>query len=95
MLSDQNEERIKGFIYSHEPDRVILFGQNRATFRGRNGVYALKFVSDEWECNCNMWGRLPHSDGPCWCRHTLALERMLSEVQEGNILLTQAACVLM
>lgn len=93
MLSDQNEERIKGFVYAHEPDRVILFGQNRAPFRGRNGVYTLKFVSGEWECNCEMWGWLPHGDGPRWCRHTIALERLLSEAESGNVLMAPAAAV--
>jgi hypothetical protein len=93
MLSDQYEERIKGIIYSHEPDRVILFDQNRATFRGRNDVYNLRLESDDWKCNCDMWGWLPHGDGPRWCRHTLALERILNEAQEGIILLAQAACV--
>jgi hypothetical protein len=93
MFSDQIDERIKGIAYSHEPDRVILFGQNRATFRGRNGVYALKYMSGEWECNCNMWGWLPHGDGLRWCRHTMALERMLDEAQQGHFMLAQTALV--
>jgi hypothetical protein len=93
LFSEQLDERINGIAYSHEPDRAILFGQNRATFRGRNGVYTLKYVSGEWTCNYDMRGWLPHSDGPLWCLHTIALERMLCEAQQGHFMLTQAALV--
>jgi hypothetical protein len=64
MFYDLIEERIKGFTYAYEPQRVILFDQNRATFRGGNGVHMLKLRSGERTCDCARWGRLLHGDGP-------------------------------
>lgn len=93
MLSDQYDERIKGIIYSHEPQRVILFDQSQAIFRGNNDVYTLSRLADEWRCNCAMWGRLPRVNGLRWCRHTLALERMLDEAQQGHFMLARAVLV--
>ncbi len=89
MLSDQIEERIKGLAYAHEPGRVILFDGERATFHGRHSVHTLRLYADGWLCDCGMWSALQHAYGTGWCRHTLAVERIL----ESN-LIPQAVAIL-
>jgi len=89
MLSDQIEERLKGFAYAHEPGRVIVFDEAHATFHGRHSVHTLRLYAGGWRCDCRMWHALQHAYGTGWCRHSLALERIL----ESN-LIPQAVVVL-
>ena len=90
MISDIFEERIKGIRYSKEPWRPILLNNSQAIFRGRHQNHTLLFVNGAWQCDCDAWKRLSAAQLGTWCRHTIALQRILIALNNGTALVCQA-----
>ncbi len=68
--------------YAQEPERVT-FSEFSVKFRGENNDYTTEYKEEEWHCSCHFfsnWGV---------CSHTMALERMLSNMLPKEALTTQ------
>ncbi len=68
--------------YSQEPERVT-FSELAVKFRGENNDYTTEYKTGKWHCSCGFfssWGV---------CSHTMALERMLSDMLPAEALTTQ------
>ncbi len=68
--------------YSQEPERVT-FSELAVKFRGENNDYTTEYKEGKWHCSCGFfssWGV---------CSHTMALERMLSDMLPEEALTTQ------
>ena len=68
--------------YAQEPERVT-FSELSVKFRGENNDYTTEYKEGEWHCSCHFfsnWGV---------CSHTMALERMLSNMLPKEALTTQ------
>ncbi len=81
MYWDIIEERIKGFDYAKEPQRLCLNVANQATFEGRHKIHILSHVNDVWTCKCFAYQSLKVLPGNSWCRHTIAVERILNALE--------------
>ena len=68
--------------YAHEKDR-ITFSELTVTFRGDNNDYITSFLHEHWQCSCTFFSH--------WklCSHTMALERILSEMLPEEARATQ------
>lgn len=67
--------------YAQEKDRVT-FSQLSAKFRGENDDYIINYQDGKWHCSCHFfssWGL---------CSHTMALEKILSEMLPTEALTT-------
>ena len=72
--------------YAHEPERVT-FSELSVQFRGENNDYTTKYKEEKWHCSCpffSTWGV---------CSHTMALERILSDMLPKEALTTQFSAV--
>jgi hypothetical protein len=70
--------------YAQEPERVT-FSELSVKFQGENNDYATEYKEEKWHCSCHFfssWGI---------CSHTMALERMLSNMLPKEALTTQYA----
>ncbi|MBA7484871.1 hypothetical protein ES705_27953 [subsurface metagenome] len=68
--------------YAQEPERVT-FSELSVKFRGENNDYITEYKEGKWHCSCpffSSWGV---------CSHTMALERMLSNMLPKEALTTQ------
>lgn len=68
--------------YAQEPERVT-FSELSVKFRGENNDYTTEYKEGKWHCSCpffSSWGV---------CSHTMALERMLSNMLPKEALTTQ------
>jgi len=68
--------------YAQEPERVT-FSELSVKFRGENNDYTTEYKEKKWHCSCpffSSWGV---------CSHTMALERMLSNMLPKEALTTQ------
>ena len=68
--------------YAQEPERVT-FSELSVKFRGKNNDYTTEYTEGKWHCSCHFfssWGV---------CSHTMALERMLSNMLPKEALTTQ------
>ncbi len=68
--------------YAEEPERVT-FSELSVKFRGENNDYTTEYKEGKWHCSCHFfssWGV---------CSHTMALERMLSNMLPKEALTTQ------
>jgi len=68
--------------YAQEPERVT-FSELSVKFRGENNDYITEYKEGKWHCSCHFfssWGV---------CSHTMALERMLSNMLPKEALTTQ------
>ena len=68
--------------YAQEKERVT-FSELSAKFRGENDDYTISYKDGEWHCSCHFfasWGQ---------CSHTMALERILSNMLPEEALTTQ------
>ncbi|MFC2034291.1 hypothetical protein ACFLTT_02695 [Chloroflexota bacterium] len=68
--------------YAQEKDR-IKFSELAVKFHGENDEYAISYKDEQWQCSCNFfsnWGR---------CSHTMALEKILSNMLPEEALTTQ------
>ncbi len=68
--------------YAQEKDRVT-FSQLSAKFRGENDDYTISYQDEKWHCSCHFFSK--------WglCSHTMALERILSNMLPKEALTTQ------
>ena len=68
--------------YAQEPERVT-FSELSVKFRGENNDYTTEYKEGKWHCSCHFF--------PSWgvCCHTMALERMLSNMLPKEALTTQ------
>ena len=68
--------------YAQEPERVT-FSELSVKFRGENNNYTTEYKAGKWHCSCpffSSWGV---------CSHTMALERILSNMLPKEALTTQ------
>ncbi|MBI2329249.1 MAG: hypothetical protein HYU85_06410 [Chloroflexi bacterium] len=68
--------------YAQETERVT-FSELSAKFRGENDDYIISYQDKKWHCSCHFfssWGM---------CSHTMALERILSNMLPKEALITQ------
>jgi hypothetical protein len=63
----------KALRYAKETDRVT-FGDFSVKFRGENSVYDTGYHDGKWNCSCSFFSK--------WglCSHTMAMEKILSEM---------------
>ena len=69
--------------YAEETDRVT-FSEFSVDFRGENSNYDTSYKDGEWHCSCQFfssWGL---------CSHTMALEKILSNMLPEEALTTQS-----
>ena len=68
--------------YAQEPERVT-FSELSVKFRGENNNYTTEYKKGEWHCSCHFFSS--------WrvCSHTMALEKMLSNMLPKEALTTQ------
>ena len=69
--------------YALETDRVT-FSEFSVGFRGENSSYNTSYKDGEWHCSCQFfssWGL---------CSHTMALEKILSNMLPEEALTTQS-----
>ncbi len=69
--------------YALETDRVT-FSEFSVDFRGENSNYDTSYKDGEWHCSCQFfssWGL---------CSHTMALEKILSNMLPEEALTTQS-----
>ncbi len=90
MFSDQYEETLKGIMYSQEPQRLSALPGCRATLNGHHRNHELVLVDGEWHCGCSAWHTQFLGRGTGWCRHTIAVTRILAAAQSGIALVHQA-----
>ena len=67
--------------YAQEPERVT-FSEFSVEFRGENNDYTTEYNGGKWRCSCGFfssWGI---------CSHTMALERILSNMLPEEALTT-------
>ncbi len=67
--------------YAEEPERVT-FSELLVKFRGENNDYTTEYKEGKWHCSCGFfssWGV---------CSHTMALERILSNMLPEEALTT-------
>lgn len=70
--------------YAHETDRVT-FSELSVSFRGENNNYTTEYKDGAWHCSCpffSNWGT---------CSHTMALEKILSNMLPEEALTAQFA----
>jgi len=70
--------------YAQEPERVT-FSELSVKFRGENNNYITEYKEGKWHCSCHFfssWGL---------CSHTMALQRILSNMLPKEALTTQYA----
>ena len=65
--------------YAQERER-ITFSDFTVSFRGEHNTYTISYKEGQWHCSCNFFSK--------WglCSHTLALQRILSEMLPGESL---------
>lgn len=72
--------------YAQEPERVT-FNDFSVQFRGDNNDYTTSFRNGKWYCSCHffsLWGL---------CSHTMAMERILSNMLPKKIPVEQMALI--
>lgn len=68
--------------YAQEKERVT-FSELSVNFRGENDNYVIDYKDGKWHCSCHFfssWGL---------CSHTMALERILSDMLPEEALTTE------
>ncbi len=87
MNSNELREQIQGLLYSQEPWRLITIDSCHAVLYGCNCNHVLVFVGGEWNCRCSAWQAQFLGRGTGWCRHTVALLRILDSMRKGKALI--------
>jgi hypothetical protein len=88
-----SKEGLQGILYSREPWRLHLIGGYQAIFQGRHANHALQLIDGLWQCDCAAWHRCVVISGEGSCRHTIALLRILTAMDEGTALVCQAELI--
>ena len=86
MFWDTTEECVKGFAYATEPKRLLQVVEDQAIFEGRHVMHTLARVNGgTWTCDCAAYrlrsSYISSSSG--WCRHVIALERILDTLTDS------------
>ena len=68
--------------YAQEKERVT-FSELSAKFKGENDDYFISYKDGKWHCSCHFFSQ--------WelCSHTMALEKILSNMLPEEALTTQ------
>lgn len=76
--STMYDERIQGFHYASEPDRLQQVSEDRVRFTGRHSIHTLTHTDEHWQCDCASYQRrdAAHCE-PLFCAHVIAVERLL------------------
>ncbi len=93
MNSNELREQIQGFLYSQEPWRLLTIDDRRAIISGHHRNHVLVFVDGEWNCACAAWWTHFIGRGTGWCRHTVALTRILDSMRKGKALIHQVETI--
>jgi hypothetical protein len=90
MLSEIEEERIRGIEYSKDSSRCLIVDNNKVSFSGDHGDHLLvRDESRKWHCTCRACRRLR---GLTDCRHVIAVERILNGCV-ANVMIENVFCV--
>ncbi len=68
--------------YAQEKERVT-FSELSVKFRGENDDYTISYQAGKWHCSCHFFSSWEQ------CSHTMALERILSNMLPEEALTTQ------
>lgn len=91
MLWDQLMEWIKGFYYAARPKRLMIQRNGILIFRGHHRVHVITPSTDGLICDCEtFWRFLPWGG---WCRHTVAIQRILTAVDAGTAMVCEGELV--
>jgi len=88
VLFDQLEERIKGFAYAAQPERLTILDNGYLVFSGHHRDHLLALTADGWTCDCETFWRFLPLGG--WCRHILATQHILTALDSGTARVCQA-----
>jgi hypothetical protein len=77
MIWDLTEERIKGFEYANEPERLQVPEPKHWVFEGRHTNHDIRVTPAGLVCDCAAFWRSCEIPYGGWCRHTIAAERIL------------------
>jgi hypothetical protein len=91
MWWEQICERIKGWGYAAQPERLAIRDDGTFVFHGNHRSHILTLSVDGWICDCETFRRLSPLGG--WCRHNLAAVRILTAIDEGTALVCQAELI--
>jgi hypothetical protein len=78
MYWDMIDERIKGFTYAHQSERLISLKHREVIFAGKEHLHTLVNIEGTWHCDCAAYAESYKTSKKPWCRHTIALERILA-----------------
>ena len=73
------DERVKGFQYAQQPDRLQHINENAVSFLGNHSLHTLCRTESGWKCNCNKYQLVAGCNyEPPFCAHVIAVERLTS-----------------
>lgn len=79
MYWDMYDERIKGFDYAREPHRLRVIASDLVALEGHHSWHFLELADGcGWVCDCHTYWKNCEIPYGGWCRHTIAVERILS-----------------
>jgi len=86
-------EIIMGVLYSKEPKRFNLLNNRQAIVKGNHQNHILLSIDGVWQCDCEAWERRASAELYPWCRHTMALQRILTAINDGTALVCRGELV--
>ncbi len=76
-----NDERIKGFQFAQQPERIERLSATEVRFTGDGVQHMLSRLNGSWACSCRSFGRIASSGYPvAYCAHVIAVEKLV----DGN-----------
>lgn len=72
------DERIKGFEYARESERVTVIDEQQIWFNGRHAIHMLVQIDSEWTCDCAKFALMARPGLVPFCAHIIAVERVLA-----------------
>ena len=78
------DERIKGFAYALEPDRLKRLSERQVEFNGRHETHILHLNGCGWECDCAKYGLIARGGCTPYCAHVIAAEKLLRAHSEEH-----------
>jgi SWIM zinc finger len=91
MLSEYIEEWVKGFRYSGQPERLVILASGRISFKGNHKSHILMATANGLTCDCDAFQRFLPLGG--WCRHTIAVNRILTALDTGKAVVVTAESI--
>ena len=87
-------ERLWGFIYSRDARRLWWTdNSHQVIFRGNHELHILLFTEGVWQCDCETYENRTAAERSAWCRHSIAIQRILTAIGAGTALVCQAELV--